>query len=293
MINLDEKAEVKFDLREEDKSLLEPCKAEFKSIEYRLDEIYNKINNIDKYDEKEIRDIIKRQYNLLLDFDIFLSDPESRSYAFKLFSNAKFLKCLIDVVGVLDLTDRQIICLNKLAYDYYITPGNNPEISNLLFVATSYVNDMLVVRLSAVLGVAVGRILAMISKSTFSPEKRVHRVNTFITKYDKDFTIENVVYLIGSLYDRFGEYFRYSMLESKYEGMTLQQQKNFDSISSAIVTMLGCMTSKDMKKMLKDYACMLSNVKCKSVRFSIKSIPNERIQAVVRDVEMEYGIFIP
>ena len=88
----------------------------FRTIEYEISDLVKKIENIDDIDEKDIRDIIIRQHQMILNYDLFLSTPETRSQILKLFTNKKFLFILQDTIKVIQLSRHEIICLNKLAY---------------------------------------------------------------------------------------------------------------------------------------------------------------------------------
>ena len=59
----------------------------FHTIEYKMNDIVEKIENIDKFDEKEIKEIIIRQHQMILNYDNFLSSKESRLLALKLLTN--------------------------------------------------------------------------------------------------------------------------------------------------------------------------------------------------------------
>ena len=89
----------------------------FHTIEYKMNDIVEKIENIDKFDEKEIKEIIIRQHQMILNYDNFLSSKESRSLALKLFTNKRFLICFLDVIRLLSINEHEKICINKLAYD--------------------------------------------------------------------------------------------------------------------------------------------------------------------------------
>ena len=48
----------------------------FKSIEYEISNIVSKIDNIDQFDANQIKDIIIRQHNMILNYDLFLINNE-------------------------------------------------------------------------------------------------------------------------------------------------------------------------------------------------------------------------
>ena len=131
--------------------------------------------------------------------------------------------------------------------------------------------------------------LSIISNSTFKNEKKVHRVNTFITKCDLQLTTQNVVDILCILYPRFTPCFVHSMLEEKPVNLTPLEQHNFDTISNALIVILDSLTSGDIRKVLYDYAYILNLASLKdSVRFSLKSLSNyPRILAIINDIELD------
>lgn len=260
----------------------------FKSINFTLETIIDKINNIDNLDENEIKNIILRQYSMILNYDLFLSSDESRSCAQKLFTNKRFLEIFLQVIGLLNLTREHIICVNKLAYDYYISDGKDPEISNLLLQLSYQINNILVIRLSGKLGMNGARMLSMIANSSFKDEKNVHRINTFIVRCNLELSIQDIVDIYCILFEKFTYPFIYTMLEIKYLGMTNDQVKRFDGISVALLAILNSMTSEDMKKILYNYAYTLKLLNTSyNVRFALKSAINyPRMLNVIQDIEL-------
>ena len=152
----------------------------FESIEYKIENILEKIRNIDNLDEQEIKNIIVRQHTMILNYDLFL--VSERDSALELFTNARFLSILLDIIGTLDLSSHEITCINKLTYDYYVSKNKDSEISELLLDLSYFINNKTAIRLSAIYGIQGARILAMISKSSFKEDKNITRVNRFIVK---------------------------------------------------------------------------------------------------------------
>ena len=268
----------------------------FHSVEYQLETIVDKINNLDNLDENEIKQIIIRQHNMILNYDLFLKSDETRKVAQNLFTNIRFLKLFNDIVGLLDLSRDEIICANKLAYDYYVSPGNDKEISELLLMISYQINSILVIKLSGKLGINGARILSMISNSSFKEEKNVHRVNTFLVRCGVELSIQDVVDIYCILYDRFTYPFVYTMLEVKRNDFDMIQLKNFDTISIAILTIVSNMTSQDIKSVLLEYGYTIRLLDPNTqVRFSIKKASSwARIIKVITAIEDEYSdIVIP
>lgn len=260
----------------------------FHTVEYTLSTIVDKISNIDNLNEAEIKNIILRQHSMILNYDLFLKSDESRLHAQKLFTNKRFLVIFNQVIGLLQLTREEIICINKLAYDYYITKNKDAEISDLLFQISYQINNVLVIRLSGILGMNGARVLSMIANSSFKDEKNVHRVNTFLVKCNLELSIQDIVDIYCILFERFMYPFIYSMLEIKTDNMTEDQLKRFDMISIALLLILDSMVSEDIKKILYNYSYILKLINTTNVRFSLKSAKAyTRILKVIEEIELD------
>lgn len=266
-----------------------PRPAVFQSVEYKIDAIVEKITNVDNLNEDEIKNIIMRQHSMILNYDLFLASDRTRAYALELFTNKKFLKILLDIIGLLELSHHEIICINKLAYDYYVLPDKDNEVSNLLLQISNSINNILVIRLSGILGINGARALAMIGNSSFRVEKNVHRVNTFLVKCNISLSVQNIVDIFCIIFDRFTYTFVYSMLETKQSNFTEDQSKRFDLISLALLAILDSLTSENIKKVLYEYAFTIKLVKqnCK-LRFSLKSAKSyTRILQIINEIECD------
>lgn len=262
----------------------------FHSIEYQLSTIVEKISNIDNLNENEIKNIILRQHEMILNYDLFLKSDESRNHAQQLFTNKRFLQIFSQIVGLLNLSRDEIVCVNKLAYDYYILPGNkDSEVINLLLQISYQINNLLVIRLSGKLGMNGARILSMIANSSFKQEKNIHRINTFLVKCNIALSVQDIIDIYCTLYDKFMYPFIYTMLESASGNLTEDQKKRYDYISIAILTILDSMTSEDVKKILYNYAYTLKlfpNIN--NVRFALKSAKSyTRIQQIIKEIEYD------
>ena len=265
----------------------------FHTIEYEFDTIVAKIRNIDNIDDNHIKDIIKRQHSLILNYDLFLMDSETRKEAQTLFSNKRFLSNLLDIIGLLDISYHEKICLNKLAYDYYQNDIKDPEVSNLLFQLTKEVNMRDVVVLSGILGMSGAKTLAMIRNSSFKEEKCIHRVNTYIIKCGMNLSTQSIINIYCFLFDRFSTLFNYTMLESTPSELSLtpNELNNYNSISLAIIAILDSMTSNDILTVVRNYAYMITNVSVNVVpRFRLDTIKNPRIKEAVTQVKVEENL---
>lgn len=268
----------------------------FHSIEYELSDIVKKIKNIDNLNETEIKQIIIRQHSMILNYDLFLMSNETRQDAQTLFQSEKFLRCFLDVVRLLTLSNHEKICINKLAYDYYINPnGCNSRISDLLYQLTTEVNGKEVIVLSGILGLRDAQILSMIRNSTFNIEKAVHRVNTFLVKCNNDLSITAITSIYCHLFERFTDVFIYTMMESEPIGLSPLMKKKFDNISIAILEMMNSLSSHDIRKVLYDYGYILSMVKVNTkIRFALRTAQRyNRIISVVKSIEIQDNLYIP
>ena len=265
----------------------------FHTIEYEFDTIVSKIRNIDNIDDNHIKDIIKRQHSLILNYDLFLMDSETRKEAQTLFSNKRFLTNLLDVIGLLDISYHEKICLNKLAYDYYQNDIKDPEVSNLLFQLTTAVNGRDVVVLSGILGMSGAKTLAMIRNSSFKEEKCIHRVNTYIIKCGMNLSTQSIINIYCFLFDRFSTLFNYTMLESAPSELSLTPYEldNYNSISLAIIAILDSMTLNDILTVVRNYAYMITNVSVNAIpRFRLDTIQNPRIKEAVTQIKVEENL---
>ena len=265
----------------------------FHTIEYEFDTIVSTLRNIDNIDDNHIKDIIKRQHSLILNYDLFLMDSETRKEAQTLFSNKRFLSNLLDIIGLLDISYHEKICLNKLAYDYYQNDIKDQEVSNLLFQLTTAVNGKDVVVLSGILGMSGAKTFAMIRNSIFKEEKCIHRVNTYIIKCGMNLSTQSIINIYCFLFDRFSTLFNYTMLESAPSELSLtpNELNNYNNISLAIIAILDSMTSNDILTVVRNYAYMITNVSVNVVpRFRLDTIQNPRIKEAVTQVKVEENL---
>lgn len=268
----------------------------FKLIEYSIDQIVQKIENIKDLSDQDIKDIIIRQHKMILDYDLFLS--HQRQYAQKLFSNLRFLKLLADIAGTLDLSIHEKICINKLSYDYYRSPNPDPQVFNALLQVSNVINQRTVTLLSSQLGsIRYSNVLAMIAKSSFRDDKNTHRINNFIMNYDvKELTPKEIANIYCYLFDHLTVPFTAAMMEIKLPNLSNLQLIRFDNISQAMIILINSMATPELHTMLSNYAYMIRLSNAKEVRFSLRSVTGpsddilvQRLQNVIRRIENETG----
>lgn len=261
----------------------------FESIEYKISQIVEKIKNIDQLNENEIKHIIVRQHTMILNYDLFLANE--RKYALELFTNKRFLKILLDIIGTIDLSNHEIVCINKLAYDYYVSKNKDKEVSDLLMELSYFINNKTAIRLSAIYGIKGGRILAMISKSAFNPDKNINRVNRFIVKSNISLSVKDIIDTYCILYNHFTDPIIYTMLEVRPVGLSTVENDRFTAISKAMMILLNSMTSSDIHKVLSNYIYVLQLSNTNITRFSIKDTAIkgnlDRIANIISQLEFE------
>ena len=237
-----------------------------------IDWIIFKIKNLDNLSNEEIRDLILYNHAMILKYDIFFMNQESRSLAQKLFTDKRFLNIFIGLATNMNLTYHEIVCLNKLAYDYYQLNNNDQEIADLLFQLSSIINNgRKIICLSGILGMNSARILAMIRYSSFKEDKVVKRVNLFLMNYQGELSIQDIVNIYCYLFERVSNLIIYTMLECKPDNLSEESNKRFDQISIAILEILNSMTTTDISTIMKDYEYKLKSENIQRVRFSIKT----------------------
>lgn len=232
--------------------------------------------------------IIRRQHSMILNYDLFLTSNDTRDKALQLFTNKRFLQCFLNVIRLLDISIHEKVCLNKLAYDYYLLEDKDPVVSDMLYRLTTEVNGKEIVVLSGIIGLKNAQILSMIKHSTFKEDKSVQRVNKFLVKCGLDLSVQNMIDIFLHLYDRFTPVFCYTMLIGRPSIMTVQEKTKFDNISIAMLDILNSVSSDDIRKVLNNYAYLLNTPGTRRVRFSMHGLAAyPRISAVINSIEIQ------
>lgn len=259
----------------------------FSNIDYLIEDILKKFEDINNIDETELKDIIRRQYKLILNYDNFLSN--NREVAQKLFMNKKFLDCLLDIIGTLPLDREERICINKLCYDYLILKDKSSEILDMLLSISYYVNNITVIKLSSELPIKESRMLAIIANSSFNIDKNIHRINMFLTwVLPYGYNITNI-YMI--LFDHMMYPIIYTLLDVDPNiNNNPEAKRNYDKITATILTLLLCMTSEDIYKVLTNYGYIWVLYGKPPVRIKFKDLPKsekfQRLQNVILKIDL-------
>jgi hypothetical protein len=132
----------------------------------------------------------------------------------------------------------------------------------------------------------------MIRNSSFKEEKVVHRINSFLVKYNKvELSLQQIVDIYCHLFNRVTTLFVQTMLESKPANLLQYEESNFDKISIAMLEIINSMPSTQIKMVIQSYAYTITMLTENTVlRFSIKSaVRYDRIIRVLKEVEEEMG----
>lgn len=260
----------------------------FTNIDYLIENIVQKFEDMNNISDDELKSIIKRQYKLILNYDNFLSN--NREFAQRLFMNKRFLNCLLDIIGTLILDRDEKICINKLCYDYLRLPNKDQEILDILLSISYYVNNILVIRLSAYIPIREARMLAIIANSSFKIEKNIHRINWFFTWVC---TVESGTFMnvYQTLFDHLMYPIIYTLLQVDTEALKNQQTRiNYNMITASMITLLLHMTMDDMVKVLTNYGYIWILYGKPPVRVEFRKLPDSekfsRLRSAILQIDL-------
>jgi hypothetical protein len=269
----------------------------FTSVEYTMATLLDKLKNINALTDKDIQDIIYRQYDTILNYDLFLASSESRAVAQELFTNERFLNSLIVCVPNLNLNEHQIICCNKLAYDYialHSATDCNQVIRDLLMELSFRVNLKTVLALSAIIGLDNAKYLAMLRKSSFREDKNVKRVNRFLIMSGLELLEQNMIDIYCKMFDSISILFTTTMFSLPEPNYTKLELIRYEEMSKAMIDMIDSMPSVEIKAVLSNYASSYSINGEPPIRFSMRNIHQSyvRINRVISEL-LDDGIIVP
>lgn len=270
----------------------------FGELAYDPKHIAYQLNHIDSLDKLEINKIIYQHHDVILDYNLFFNNPDYRGAAQKAFTNEQFLLCLLAAIPSLHLSDHQIICCNKLAYDYvqYMNDEKN-RTSDLLMQLSSIVNRNLVLVLSGIVGTGPAQYLALVARSSFSDQKTVRRILNFLIFRIEGYSTQDLLNIYQKLFNRITVFFIEAMdYVIDPEVLTEEQYKNDQTITISLLDIMMNMTSDNIRTMLREYGMnyFLYHQGC-PVRISLHHLNEScygRILKVVREFDHEEEIII-
>lgn len=262
----------------------------FDTTEYKLEFLMEKIRRIDDFDEERVKEIIRINHKILLNIDQFYT--VNRVLAQELFTNVRFLKCLTDIVGTLNIDRDEFICLNRICYDQM--KMNNPEVTEKLLSLAYFINDRLIVRLSAYIDMQSARILAIFVNSSQNFDHCVRRVNRYLINYPHEIPPEKIVLVFTTLYDHMRMVIITILLDQQlFQYKEELPKKNINNLLRATLYILLMLTSVDIREVMKDYAYILSKSD-NTIRptMKLKDVKDKRLQDIITEVEVVYGLEI-
>lgn len=256
---------------EKDKTVFIP---DFPTENMTLEDVAATLKTASDMSEKELEEMIQRNFRIFLD-DKYLLDYNCRQAVIDVFSNKKFLKALIKVLGSEILSDKIITCCNKVTWDYMSQNDRDFETGELLLSLSDTVNRQVVRVLSAYIPAKLAQMIALARYSSFKMNKNVERANNMIIKYgdNKWITVQKIIDIYGVIfrYTRLSIVFAAIMFDTNRAMFTLEELERYSMISIAILEILEHgMSSQDIATILKNYYNELS-FEPRSVRFSMYS----------------------
>ena len=282
---------------ERDKTVFIP---DFPNETTTLKDVALDLKKIDSISDIELIKLIKNDYRIFLD-ERYLLNYEYRQIIIDIFSNKRFLRSLIDVLSYELLTEAQIICCNKVTWDYMSQNSNrDQEISDLLLTLSDVINRHVVKMITAYIPiVSIAQLITLARYSSFKEEKNINRVNRVIVKYAKGISIQQIVNVYGIIFrnTRISIVFSSIMLDTDTKGFTSEELERYSAISVAILEILEQgMSSKDIATILRVYASQFDTIDgSKQYRFSMYSNSQTdypRIYAVLDQLSAQ-GVSIP
>lgn len=253
------------------------------------------LHNIDTFSDKELFMLLKDSYPSILS-DIFI---EKNEYYLQLFTNARFLSIMIQVVSSTNnISHINRVYFNKIVYDYLTLDKKDQYIKQLLYSLSRMVNKDVLPRL---LGLGLQEDLAIyLSLARFSSQKEivnVKRVNFVImTSPIEIMTEQMIVYIYEKLFDRVTPLFIGTMIDNCKQDMSQDMEEIYSIISLAILDILNGMPTADIRKVLIAYVGDYQAVYHKSgYRFSMQCLSNDysRINSVVEALHSNENIYVP
>lgn len=270
-----------------------------KNVTIDLGKVKHILNNIQDIDQKEIYDILGRDYNLLLEA-IFL---ENNQDVLDLFNEPKFLIPAIHVFNTLQLTpDQQIYC-NRLAYDYLTFNGEKDEyVKSLLINLSKVVNKAIIPNLCALnLSEDIAILMAMARYSSLKEIINVKRLNVVIMNQPPELMTEQmIVNIYAILFDRALYLFEGIMFDywNSDDIEDAPKEEVYSTIDLAILDIIECLPPKDLRLLLLTYVqdCTIGFFSDERIRFNIKSVTKDdypRVYNMVDYLERDENVKFP
>lgn len=270
-----------------------------KNVTIDLGKVKHILNNIQDIDQKEIYDILGRDYNLLLEA-IFL---ENNQDVLDLFNEPKFLIPATHVFNTLQLTHEQKVYCNRLAYDYLTFNGEKDEyVKSLLINLSKVVNKAIIPNLCTLnLSEDIAILMAMARYSSLKEIINVKRLNVVIMNQPPELMTEQmIVNIYATLFDR-ALYLFEGIMFDYWESDDIEdipKDEIYATINLAILDIIECLPPKDLRLLLLTYAQdhTIGFFSGENIRFNITAIAEQdypRVYNMINYLEKEENVKFP
>ena len=267
----------------------------FVDIRYKINSIIDKLCN--STDKEEIKRIIVNQSEIIFTYDNLINN--NRDGVQKLFTSKLFLNVLDNVSLILNLSESEIIFINKMVYDYreYVSVNKQEIDYEIYYIMQSillHINSKKSKLLSSIIGMNNSLILSNLYYSSYKIEKVVHRVNNFIIHYAS--SIEEIYKIYKALYDneqKMKDLFCYSMLETN-NSTNENEYIMFKMISNVLMIIIKEEAAKDNFDIILNYinTINLFGITNDKLRFSIKDELEYNIKLNPEDIESQKILYV-
>lgn len=261
----------------------------FKNINYDISYIFGNINDLT---ENQLKQIIKWQHSSIFNYDLFYG--VKRDEVQELFLNLKFLRCLNDIAGALTLYNEEIICINKIVFDFMSYNKNlhnelNIERYNLLTNIAYQINNIRINSLTRFFDLETSRFLSILYYSSFDKKESIYRVNYFLyNKCDPEVSEFTLKELFTTLY--FTEVFNLfivTMLDSNIENPVRKK------IINVVLDMLEDREYDFIRNTIYNYGYIINNTNVDSYLLISKvNVTRKKISMAVNEVLEIYSDII-
>lgn len=268
--------------------------------------LLKRLANIDKMNEREVYDIIRANYNLIMS-NIY--NTSSTSNCLGLFTNNKFLIVFTQVLQPSNLSN--IITINRVIYDYLHSnlQINDNYKKDLLFDLARVNNRPFLNSLYAIgLNDDIAVNLCMNRYSTDDEVLATKRLNHILETYDLKFMTEQmIVYIYERLFKRITPLFMGIMFDNniaEYKALSNDAKEITGRESLAVLTLLENMPLVSIREVLTTYSkqysnmyqyCINANMNTKLIcRFSLKSISVVDYPRIINSIDIlnKEGVYV-
>lgn len=261
-----------------------------------------KMKELNSIPENELMELVKYSYQSILDHISSTTDPNYINS----FVNARFLKILIQVLSNNEkaLSESNIRCCNKLAYDYFTLSATNPTIKDLLFSLSKVVNRTKILQL---LGIGIteelAAYLALSANSDTNGNINVKRVNFILLQQPAEkMTTQYIVKIYEKLFNSAKEIFIGTITDAYKEptldGMAQGDSDKLKSIKliydrqvDAAIAILNSLPYESIKFVIRELngLILFNSYNIDSFRCSLRAMAetpdNFRVRAAIEQVE--------